>query len=154
MCHSLDAAVTGRMKCSSRLGMVQGSSQILRCLVPVPCKLSDPLKVIPDGLKEGGIQSTTSIHSPQIQLIAVALLPAPQKSTYMTGATQRVKKTLAPRGSIAFLYLNAKCYETKWLVSFSSNVNTFTKLFTCLLVPHTKQIALAMTERNHRFADF
>lgn len=152
MCHSLDAAVTGRMICSSRLGMVQGSSEILRCLVPVPCKLSDPLKVIPDGLKEGGIQSTTSTHSPQIQLIA-GEPPTPLKSTYMTGATQRVKKTFAPTGSIAFLYLNAKCYETKWLVNFSSNVNTITKLFTCLLVPHTKQIALAMTERNHRFAD-
>lgn len=36
----------------------------------------------------------------------------------MTGATQRVKKTFAPGGSIAFLNLNAKCYETKWLVSF------------------------------------
>lgn len=45
-----------------------------------------------------------------------------------------------------FLYLNANCCETKWLASFSSNVNTFTKIFTGPVVPHTKQIAHAMTK--------
>lgn len=37
----------------------------------------------------------------------------------------RVKTIFKPSGNIVFLYLNAKCCETKWLASFSSSVNTF-----------------------------
>lgn len=55
----------------------------------------------------------------------------------MTGATQRVKKTFALRGSIAFLNLSVM-RQNGWLAS---------EIFTCLVVPHTKQIALAMTEK-------
>lgn len=112
---------------------------------PFSCKLSDPLEVIPDGLEEGGIQSTPSSHSQQIQLTAWA----PPWSTYMKGgAMQRVKKTSKPSGSIAFLYLNAKCCETKWLPSFSSKVNTFPWSFTGPLLPHIKQIAHAMKKKS------
>lgn len=45
------------------MGMVRGSSQVCRCPIPISCKLSDPLKVIPDGIYEGGIQSTPVSHS-------------------------------------------------------------------------------------------
>lgn len=49
--------------CGSRVGMVQHSSRLYRCLIHISCKLSDPFRVIPDGLKEGGIQLTTSTYS-------------------------------------------------------------------------------------------
>lgn len=98
MCHRLDAVLTVFMMCGSRLGMVQRSSQLCRCPIPVSCKLSDPLKVIPDGLKEGGIQSTRAAHSQYIQLTAWA----PPQSTYMKGAMQGLRKHLNPVGVLYF----------------------------------------------------
>lgn len=53
----------------------------------------------------------------------------------------RVKKIFKPGGSIVFLCQNAKCCETKWAASFSSNVNIFASTFTGPVVPHTKQTA-------------
>lgn len=49
--------------CGSTVGMVQHSSRLYRCLIHILCKLSDPFRVIPDGLKQGGIQPTTSTYS-------------------------------------------------------------------------------------------
>lgn len=53
----------------------------------------------------------------------------------------RVKKIFQPGRSIVFLCQNAKCCETKWAASFSSNVNIFASTFTGPVVPHTKQTA-------------
>lgn len=50
VCYRLDAVLKAFMICGSMLGMVWGSSLLCRCRIPVSCKLSDPLKVIPDGL--------------------------------------------------------------------------------------------------------
>lgn len=108
--------------CGSRVGMVQHSSWLYRCLILISCKLSDPFRLIPDGLREGGIQSTTNTYSEEIQLIAWAL----QIELYER-SNGGVKKTLKPSGSIGFLYLNARCCETKWYPSVSSNVNTLAK---------------------------
>lgn len=94
----------------SKLGMVPSSSQLYRCPIPISCKLSDPLKVIPDGREEGGIQSPLSAPFTEN---TINRLSSPTIYLYERG-NARVKKTLKPSGSIVFRYLNALCCETKW----------------------------------------
>lgn len=106
---------------------------------PRSCKLSDPFRSDSRWARGGWDTVVVPVNT-------INSARAPQKSTYSKGGRARVKKTPAPAQGIAFLYLNAKCYETKWLAQLAS-VTTST-LFSCWAEPRAKHVAIAMVKNR------
>lgn len=115
----------------SQVGMIQGSSQLRRC--PIPLFRASCL--IPESDSRwalGGWDTGNPVHPFTVNTINRLSSP---KIYLCERGNARVKKTFCPTEGIAFHYLNVKCCETKWLARFCRY--TFFTFFAGPMVPHT-----------------